>query len=202
MFESINKSTVSQSQKLITGPSPVLLRMCVEHSVTSDTFLKRPRWAEVCEMERSPGGEEKNLCREAEGTRARCVAIWQLHSNTADPVIQRRKWICSLAPEWRAATNGLKFRGRHILDQLKKECYKQLNSPNMECTVQSCDCVMLEVFKQSWEGPLVTPFHREECVLGNLSLILIPGLQQGSGFWSSHFPNLCWSPAWLSWQSC
>lgn len=135
MFESINKSTVSQSQKLITGPSPVLLRMCVEHSVTSDTFLKRPQWAEVCEMERSPGGEEKNLCWEAEGTQARCVAIWQLHSNTADPVIQRRKWICSLAPEWRAATNGLKFRGRQILDQLKKECYKQLNSPNMECTV-------------------------------------------------------------------
>lgn len=132
---------------------------------------------------------KRKICAEKpKAPRTRCVAIWQLHSNTADSVIQRRKWICSLAPN----TNGLKFRGRQILDQLKKECSKQLNSPNMECTVRSCDCVTLGVFKQSWDGPLVTPFHREECVLRNLSLILIPGLQQGSGIWSSPFSNLCW----------
>lgn len=46
----------------------MLLGMCVERSVTWDTFLKRPQWAEICEMERSSGGEEENLCREAEGT--------------------------------------------------------------------------------------------------------------------------------------
>lgn len=55
------------------------------------------------------------------------------------------------------------------MDQLKKECYKQLNRPNMECTVQSCDCVRLEVFEQSQDAPLGIPFHRGECVLRNLS---------------------------------
>lgn len=145
-------------------------------------------------------GKRKICAEKPKAPRTRCVAIWQLHSNTADSVTQRRKYICSLAPEERAKMNSLKFRGRQILDQLKKECSKQPNSPNMECSVQSCDYVTLEVFKQSWDGPLVTPFHREECVPRNLILVL--GLQHGSGFWSSHFPNLCRFTAWLSWQSC
>lgn len=39
MLDSINKSTVSHIQKLITCPSPVLFRMCVEYSVAPGTII-------------------------------------------------------------------------------------------------------------------------------------------------------------------
>ena len=92
--------------------------------------------------------------------------IGQLSSHRADSVIQRRTWTIALPPEYKAKMNGLKFRGRQILDQLKKECCKQLNRPNMECTVQSCDCVSREVFEQGRNAPLGAPSIEENVFIG------------------------------------